>query len=40
MLGNGSKVTETLLHVLSGHLTELLNYPCIRSTIIDWDRFK
>ena len=35
MLGKGSKVTDTLLQELSGHLTVLLNYPCIKSTIID-----
>ena len=40
MLGNGSKVTDTLLQVVSGPLTVLLNYPCMRSTIIDWDHFR
>jgi len=34
----GSKVIESFSQ--SGHLTVLLNYPCIRSTIIDWFLFK
>jgi len=32
-----SKVMERWLQSLSGHLTVLLNCPCIRSTMIDWD---
>jgi len=36
----GSKVIERWLQSGSGHLTVLLNYPCIKSTIIDWDRLR
>jgi len=37
---NGSNVIDKWLQSTSGHLTVDLNCPCIRSTIIDYDRFK
>jgi len=37
---NGSNVIEIWLQSISGHCTVDMNWPCIKSTIIDWDRFK
>jgi hypothetical protein len=37
---NGSNVIERWLQSGSGHRTVLLNWPCIKSTIIDYDLFK
>lgn len=40
MFMKGSKVTEMWLQSTSGHFTVLLNYPCMRSTMIDWQRLR